>query len=106
MKEARLVRLVERGRDLPGDRQGLPWLQRSAPAENRGQVGAPEIAHRQPEAAALLAGPVDLGDVRGLDTLRVRRLAQESFADLGVAGELDRQDLHRCAPALAVLLLS
>src|SRR5437868_9566243 len=100
MKEARLVRLVERRRDLAGDRQGLPWLQRPAPAENRGQVRAPEIAHRQPEAAALLARAVDLGDVRVLDTLRVDGFAQESFADLSVAGELDRQDLHRCAPAL------
>ena len=89
----------------PRDRERLARLERPAAADDRGQVGALEVAHREPEVPVLLAGAVDLGDVRVLHALGVLRLAQEALADLLVVREVGREDLQRGAAVLPVLLL-
>ena len=99
------MRLVERAGDLADDQHRAPRLHRPAAPDDRREVGALEVAHREPEVSVLLAGGVDLGDVRMLDTLRVLRLAQEALADLLVVGQVGGQDLERRAALLAVLLL-
>ena len=93
--EPLLVRGVERARDLLEDPDGIDGLEAAARAEQRVQVGARHVAHRDVEVAVLLLGLVHGHDVGMVDPRGEARLALEALAKLGVLRELGGDELDR-----------
>ncbi len=79
---------VQRGGDLAADVQHPVGAEPALLAQDRGQVRAGDVLHRDVEQAVDLAGVVDRDDVR----MRERRgdpgLAQEALAEVGVVGQI------------------
>ncbi len=102
MDEPAPVRGVERGRDLPGDPHRALRRQPAVRAvDQRAQVGALDVAHRQVQHALVLARLVDGHDVRVVDRGRELRLRLEAVAEVEVVGELGRDHLERDGPVEA-----
>ena len=72
MDEARRVRRVERGPDLPGDRERARRLEPAFAFEEGPQVGRLDVAHRDVQDAVGLAGVVDRDDVRVIEAAAIR----------------------------------
>ena len=93
--EPRGVRGVQRGRDLADDAGGAPGRERALAPDERPEVVAGHVAHRDVGDAALLARVVDRDDVGVVDRRRDLRLAQEAAPDRRVLHERGGDDLQR-----------
>ena len=70
----------------------------AVPPQERLEIRAVDIPHRDEEAAVGLAGLVDRDDVRVVEARREPRLAQQSLAEALVVGERFREELERDRP--------
>ena len=93
--EAALVRDAQPARDLRDDVGRPSQRQRALLPDQRLQVGAGDVSHRDVEEAVLLARVVDRDDVRVVDRRRETRLAHEPLAKGVVLRELGAQHLER-----------
>ena len=94
MDDALAMRLVERVGDLGGDLQRL--VERKRPfLEARGQRLAVEMRHDEVVRAVDVPDVVDAADVRMVQRGDGPRLAFETRAQIGIAGDVTRQDLDR-----------
>ena len=95
MHDARLVRVLQRLRDLPEDphrpRHGQPPL-RGQHVEQRAPL---HQAHGQEAQALALADVVDADDVLVRDLAREQELAPETGDPFGITPELGAEDLDR-----------
>ena len=73
-------------------------LERALAPQQRLQVGAVDVPHRDEEASVGLARLVHGDDVRVVEARREPRLAQQPLAEAGVVGEPLQEDLQRDAP--------
>ncbi len=95
MQHAAIVRGGQPGRNLAPDVERLVGRQTADSLEQRGQVLAVDVLHRQEVRA------VELGDVVDAAHVRVRHLTgqadfrQEPFTTGGVVGQRARQELER-----------
>ena len=96
------VRRVERPRDLRADLRDRPVeVEPGLVGEDRAQIPALDVAHRDEQHALDLARVVDRDDVRVLDRGGLGRFAGEPLAKRVVLGELGGQDLQRHIPVEA-----
>ena len=93
--EARGVSGVERGGDLGDDEGRALGAERALVADERAQVVAVDVAHRQVEDAVLLARRVDRDHVRVVDRRGGLGLAHEAQPEALVLGQRGRDDLQR-----------
>ena len=89
------VRGVERGADLPDDPRRARRVERPLAADERAQVVAGDVAHRDVGDPVLLARVVDRDHVRVVDRRRDARLAQEPPPDRLVGHQGRGDDLQR-----------
>ena len=83
--EAAPVRRVERAGDLAEQRQRARRANEAVALEQRLQIAALDVAHRQEELPVLLAGLVDRDDVRVVERGGEPRLVEEAAAEALVA---------------------
>ncbi len=95
---------VERLRDLREDVESTPDREPTRPPEQRPEVGAVDVAHRDVEAVLGLSRLVDGHDARMLDPRRRTPLLLEPLAELPVMAELRSKHLQRDLAAVAQLL--
>ncbi len=101
--EAARVGGVEGTRNLGEDRDRLRRLERAVPQPLL-EVASLDVAHRDEEQLAELAGLVDRDDVRVVDRGRELRLAQEAVAERFVLGEVGGEELERDVALQALVL--
>jgi len=97
MRDALQVCLVERVGDLCSDLQCLIERERTF-FDPRGERLALEMRHHQVMSAIDAADVVDAADVRMVQSRDGARLALETGSQIGIAGDLGRQDLDRDRP--------
>ena len=81
MHEPALVRLVERVGDLRDEADGAGGIERRLGREQRAEVGAVDVAHRDVEDPVLLAGMEDLDGMRMVDRRGGPALVLEARAE-------------------------
>ena len=95
MDDAALVGGGQPGADLPGDLEGAVLRKASDPAEQRCEVLAVHVLHRQESVALDLVYVVDAADVRMRDLPRHPHLGVQLGEPRGVAVDVGRQELER-----------
>jgi hypothetical protein len=98
MHQPAFVRGVERARHLLDELECSRRYERAFGMQQRLQVGALDVAHRDVEQAVDLARLVDGDDVRVIEGGGELRLAQEAQAKALVLREAGRQELQRNLP--------
>ena len=89
------VRGVERAGDLPDDVHGALGIQALGGVDQRPQVRAVDVAHREVEDAVGLAGLEDRHDVGVIDRRGELRLGLEALAEVGIVRVLRGNHLQR-----------
>ena len=89
------VRRVERVGELGDERDRPIRLERALGAQDRRQVRALDVAHRDVQQPVDLARLVDRHDARMLGRRRQPRLAQEPLTEPLIVGELGGEQLQR-----------
>src|SRR5436309_11808909 len=95
MDEVPVVRSVEGRRGLFDDRKRLVEAEAPSLCDQRLQIVAVDVAHRDVEQAIGLSGVVDRDDVGVLDRRDQLRLTDEPISEARVLGEVGRKDLER-----------
>jgi hypothetical protein len=95
MDDTAIVRRGEPGAELARHLVGLGPRQSADALQERREVFAVDILHRQEELAAHLADVVDAADVGVRDLARVPHLAAEALEHVGPLGECSAEELER-----------
>ncbi len=98
MDEPVLMGDVECVRKLGRDRESPPRLERRLFPKHALQVCPLDVPHGDVELPVYFAGVVDRNDCRMVDRGRELGLPKKALAEVGVAGELGREELQRHPP--------
>jgi len=93
--DALIVRRREPGADLPGELRRLVARQSADPEQQRREVLAVHVLHRDEVVPAGVADVVDTADVRVRHPARGAHLVEEQGEPVGIPAEPGRQELER-----------
>ena len=91
MNQVAIVRGIEAVRGLLEDEQRPPHSQRAFTTDQGLEIAPFDVAHRDEELAAGLAGVEDRHDVGVVDLGGAARLVDEALAELGIGGKSRRE---------------